>query len=161
MVTDVKMGSFGSLYLEAVAGNEQPVLDALEAFGDERPTRLVEPRVFFPEGNAHSVITLDSLVGEISGKKTEAECLMPSISVVKEGHLNEAFGGLRLTRVAKVELESKRAFIEISDAGFLGVLPLQLELTRPCAALRSVHLTRLRGSTQPLGWLFPAVLITP
>jgi len=108
-VNSVDLGAYGSLYIASVADDGKQVTRVLEQM-DERPTSLVEPRVHFPKGAVPPTLTLSALIGS-----------------EQVGIVAETFGGIRLAQVIAVELERKRVFIKISDAGLLGAPPTVTE----------------------------------
>ena len=121
MVTGTDMGQHGSLYLQSVADDEAPLKAALEALNGARPEGLLEPRVHFPDGSTPGILTLDCLFGVEAREELDK-------TAIKTGETRQLFGGVRLMRVQRFELDKKRAFLWLSDSGLLGSSPSVTEL---------------------------------
>ena len=121
MVTSTDMGQHGSLYLQSVADNEAPLKAALEALSGTRPEGLLEPRLHFPDGSVPGVVTLDCLFGIEASEENGR-------TAIKTGETRQLFGGVRLMRVQRFELDKKRALLWLSDSGLLGSSPSVTEL---------------------------------
>ena len=118
MVTESTMHQYGTLYLAAIADNTAPLRTALEALGEQRPSALLEPRVYFPPNHTAFTLTLEALLGSMSSTSEG----------VKEGEWYDSFEGSRLAKVTAFILEKKRCNVHLSDAGFLGASPSTTEL---------------------------------
>ena len=125
MVVETSLGSYGNLYLQAVANDDEPVLSALKSLAD-RPQVLVEPRVHWPAGHGMACLRLDELIG--LGGQHQTAATANNQSQARVGDVAESFNGVRLAKVVAVDLEKKRATVSVSDAGLLGATPHVIRL---------------------------------